>query len=121
MGDATRKRIHQVAKEFFRLNPELSPTALPGLQDDQTPNPNPRSNHKKQNFGVLKIWPDTAYELARKVRDQLIAAGKNVNAPKVFTTGLEQACAQYLNSKGKPFTPKVLRESLRQWELKNKG
>ena len=64
-------------------------------------------------------WPGTAYELARKVRDELAQCGQDITKRGVFTTGLEKACAEYENSKGEPFTAKVLRESLRQWELKN--
>lgn len=33
---ATHRRIHQLAKEFFRLNPDLSRTSLPGFQYDLT-------------------------------------------------------------------------------------
>jgi hypothetical protein len=69
----------------------------------------------------IERWPGTAYELARKVELDLIKAGKDISAPKVFTAGLQQACQVYVNSKGKPFTPKVLRESLRQWRVKNVG
>ena len=33
MSTATRQKIHTLAREFFRLNPELSPSSLPGLMD----------------------------------------------------------------------------------------
>jgi hypothetical protein len=65
-----------------------------------------------------EVWPGKAYELARQVRDDLRKAGKSTNE---LTAAFEQACGRYVQRNGKRFTPKSLREGLRQWEDKIKG
>lgn len=65
-----------------------------------------------------EVWPGKGYELARKVRDEL---GPDWTQPGKFTTALEQACQRYVKKSGKRFTPKSLREGLRQWDEWSKG
>ena len=64
------------------------------------------------------IWSGKNYELARKVRDELGAAWEE---PGKFTAALKVACDQYMREDGTLFTPKVLREGLRQYDAKSKG
>ncbi len=75
-----------------------------------------------QNLLVLSVmpatasrerWPHAEYELARQVRRELGADWEKRGA---FTKALEQVCRRYVQKNGRPFTPKNLRESLRQWD-----
>jgi hypothetical protein len=63
-----------------------------------------------------EVWRGTAYELARKVREEVIQSGKDVNARKVFTTALQKACDHYSKPDGSLYTHQSLRQSLRQFE-----
>jgi hypothetical protein len=66
----------------------------------------------------LEIWQGKAYELACKVRDEL---GADWTQPGKLTAAFERACLRYVQKNGHPFTPKSLREGLRQWEDKLRG
>jgi hypothetical protein len=67
-----------------------------------------------------EIWHGTAYDLARKIRDEVIQSGRDINTRHVFTRALQDACNRYVRPNGKPYTAKSLRASLHQWELKNR-
>lgn len=67
------------------------------------------------------VWPGKGYELARKVRDELIQTGKDISKPKELTRALEHACQHYQKPNGGFFDPKSLREGLRQWEMMEQG
>jgi hypothetical protein len=58
-----------------------------------------------------EIWPGAGWELAADVRTKLGAAWTQ---PGKFTAALTDACERYRQKNGKLFTPKVLREGLRQ-------
>lgn len=59
-----------------------------------------------------EVWLGKDYELARKVRDEL--GRKKFSITGEFTGALKDACARYRRKDGTKFTPKSLRESLRQ-------